>query len=598
MRKYKILSALAAVACVLLLSSLFSISVVAYETSGTCGNGVNWSYADGTLTISGSGDMKPYSETRPAPWQKITEEIRVVTVESGVTSIGNLAFYGCDTITTVTLADTVRTIGKYAFTDCSKLKTINLGGNVVEIRDSAFERCESLQAIRLPDTLTSIGKRAFYRCSSLKAVTLPESVQTLGDMAFTYSSSLITAEVHASISKLPMWTFYGCELLSNLTLGASITSLGDHALYRCDSLTAIYYLGDESAKSNLLTDIRTCLPTFRDASLVFSTKNKTTSTSVEETLEDNVLTTDTVTVQSGKNATIATTVTQKNAVTEDGKKAERLSSSVSIEAVIENEHGWSELTEEIIKVERESDAESNIGVFVNVNGSAEISGEIFSGLAGKNVDIEIENADGSGVKIDCEKLEPTVAEQKLEFTYRLKRNSRPTEEQYAVFGTADNYFLEFTADTTMDYSPRIYLGTLNMHKCAVLYQQYRGGKIERVQSAIIDKDGYATFYLGKTLSAVQYYIAIDVRGERYSDAVIPDELSVDRGDIEMYEPITYVVTGERELLGMNFNQFSFVVFGVIIALVAVIGTVMAIFYRKKRLELFYKMKMGDLDDED
>ncbi|MBR7098460.1 MAG: leucine-rich repeat domain-containing protein, partial [Clostridia bacterium] len=505
---------------------------------GTCGSGVEWSYADGTLTISGTGAMKNYSEARPAPWKKITEEIRVVTVQSGVTAIGNLAFYECDSITKVTLPDTVNSIGQYAFANCTKLKTVNLGGKVSEIGDSAFERCESLQAIRLPDTLTEIGKRAFYRCESLKAVTVPASVQTIGDMAFTYASSLVTAEVHAHLSELPMWSFYGCELMTNLTLGATVTSLGDNALYRCDSLTAIYHLGDESAKAGLLNDIRASLPTFRDASLVFAPKNKTTSTSVEEKLEDNILTTDTVTVQSGENSMIATTVTQKNAVTADGKKAERLSSSVTIEAVIENESGWGELTEEIIKVERESDAGANIGVAVSVNGSAEISGEIFSGLAGKNVDIEIDTPDGSGVKIDCEKLEPTVAEQKLEFTYQLKRISQPTEDQYDVFGSADSYLLEFTSNTALKYSPRIYLGTLNMHKCAVLYQQFRGSKIERVQSAIIDKEGYATFYLEKTLSSVQYFIAIDVQGERYSDAIIPDELAVDSGEIEMYEPIT------------------------------------------------------------
>ena len=589
--------ALAAVMAVMWVLML-CVPCAAYDVSGTCGNGVNWSYADGTLTISGAGEMKNFSEVRPAPWRHITEEIRVVTVGSGVTSIGNLAFYDCNTITTVTLPDTVTSIGKYAFANCTKLKTIYVGTGVTKIGNSAFERCESLQAIRLPNTLTEIGTRAFYRCSSLKTVTVPASVELLGDMAFTYSSSLISAEMLAAIPSLPLWTFYGCETLSTLTLGEKITSIGDNALYRCDALSAIYSHSSESFKSDLLKGIRACVPSFRDTALVFSKNNKTTSTAVEETLENNVLITDTVTVQSGENSTISTTVTQKNEVTENGQKGEKISSSISIEAVIENENGWGELTEEIVKVERQSDVGSNIGVSVNVNGSPEISGEVFSGLAGKNVDIQINTSDGSEVKIDCEKLDPKIEEQRLEFTYRIKRISNLTEEEYSVFGNADCFLLEFSSDTAMNYSPRVYLGMINMHKCAVLYQQFRGAKIERVQSAIIDKDGYATFYLGQTLNTVQYYIAIDVKGEKYSDAVIPDELAVDQGMIEMYEPITYVVTGERVFMGMNFNQFSFIVFGVILALAAVIGTVMAIFYRKKRLELYYKMKMEGMDDED
>lgn len=585
----RILSVFMAAVWVLMLC----IPCAAYDTSGTCGDGVNWSFADGVLTISGSGAMKNFSETRPAPWQAITDEIRIVTVESGVTSIGNLAFYLCDTIVTVNLPDTLTSIGKYAFAGCTKLKTLNMGSRVVEIGNSAFERCESLQAIRLPNTLTAIGTRAFYRCESLKMITVPQSVTSIGEMAFTYCSSLITADVRAQVSELPMWTFYGCEMLTDLTLGASIVSLGDSALWRCDLLKSVHYLGSESNGAALLEDIKKSVPNFRDSALIYDQNQKTETTQTEEIREEDVLTTNTITVQNSENSMISTTVTKTNKVTEDGKKEEKLSSSVSIEAVVENKDGWFELTEKIVDVEHSVDVGTDINVSVSVNGSTEVSGEVFSELAGKNVEIRIENSDGTDVKINCEKMQPEVADQTYTFTYRLTRNSNPTEQQRAVFGDAANYYLEFIGDTTLKYSPRIYLGAINAHKCAVLYQQFAGAKMERVQSAIIDKDGYATFYLGKTLSSVTYMVAIDVKGEKYSDAIVPDEYAVDSGEIEIYEPIEYVITGERIFMGMNFNQFSFVIFGVIFALAAIIGTVMAIFYRKKRLEMFYKLKMGE-----
>ena len=577
---------------------MLCVPCLAYDVSGTCGNGVKWAYADGVLTISGSGEMKNFSETRPAPWQAITDEIRIVTVEDGVTSIGNLAFYNRDTIVTVNLPDTVVSIGKYAFAGCIKLKTVNMGSNVAMIGNSAFERCESLQALRLPSTLTEIGTRAFYRCEALKTITVPQSVTSIGAMAFTYCSALISANVQAQVSQLPMWTFYGSEMLTDLTLGASIVSLGDSALWRCDLLKAIHYLGSESNGAALLADIKNSIPDFRDSSLVFAQSQKTETTQTKEVQEDDVLTTDTITVQNSENAMISTTVTKTNKVTEDGKKEEKLSSSVSIEAVIENESGWSELTEKIVDVEHSVDVGTDINVSVSVNNVSEVSGEVFSELAGKKVEIRIENSDGSDVKIDCEKMQSSVADQTYTFTYRLTRNSNPTEQQRAVLGDAANYYLEFTGDTTLNYSPRIYLGSINAHKCAVLYQQFAGAKMERVQSAIIDKDGYATFYLGKTLSSVTYIVAIDVKGESYADAIIPDEMAVDRDNIEFYEPIEYVITGERIFMGMNFNQFSFVIFGVILALAVVIGTVMAIFYRKKRLELLYKLKMGEIGGED
>ena len=587
------LAVLMAVVWVLMLC----VPCVAYDVSGTCGNGVNWTYADGVLTISGNGEMKNFTETRPAPWQTITDEIRIVTVESGVTSIGNLAFYNRDTIVMANLPDTLTSIGKYAFAGCTSLKTLNMGSSVVEIGNSAFERCESLQAIRLPSTLTTIGTRAFYRCESIKTITVPQSVTSIGEMVFTYCSSLITADVRAQVSELPMWAFYGCEMLTDLTLGASIVSLGDSALWRCDLLKAIHYLGSESNGAALLADIKNSIPDFRDSALIYEQNQKTEITQTEEIQEDDILTTNTITVQNSENSMISTTVTNTNKVTEDGKKEEKLSSSVSIEAVVENESGWTELTEKIVDVEHSVDVGTDINVSVSVNGKAEVSGEVFAELAGKKVEIRIENSDGTDVKINCEKMQSDIADQTYTFTYRLTRNSNPNEQQRAVFGDAANYYLEFIGDTTLKYSPRIYLGTINAHKCAVLYQQFAGSKIERVQSAIIDKDGYATFYLGKTLSSVTYMVAIDVKGESYADAIVPDEMAVDRDNIEIYEPIEYVVTGERIFMGMNFNQFSFVIFGVIFALAVVIGTVMAIFYRKKRLELLYKMKRGEIGGE-
>ena len=587
------LAVLMAVVWVLMLC----VPCVAYDVSGTCGNGVNWTYADGVLTISGNGEMKNFTETRPAPWQTITDEIRIVTVESGVTSIGNLAFYNRDTIVMVNLPDTLTSIGKYAFAGCTSLKTLNMSSGVVEIGNSAFERCESLQAIRLPSTLTTIGTRAFYRCESIKTITVPQSVTSIGEMVFTYCSSLITADVRAQVSELPMWAFYGCEMLTDLTLGASIVSLGDSALWRCDLLKAIHYLGSESNGAALLADIKNSIPDFRDSALIYEQNQKTEITQTEEIQEDDILTTNTITVQNSENSMISTTVTNTNKVTEDGKKEEKLSSSVSIEAVVENESGWTELTEKIVDVEHSVDVGTDINVSVSVNGKAEVSGEVFAELAGKKVEIRIENSDGTDVKINCEKMQSDIADQTYTFTYRLTRNSNPNEQQRAVFGDAANYYLDFIGDTTLKYSPRIYLGTINAHKCAVLYQQFAGSKIERVQSAIIDKDGYATFYLGKTLSSVTYMVAIDVKGESYADAIVPDEMAVDRDNIEIYEPIEYVVTGERIFMGMNFNQFSFVIFGVIFALAVVIGTVMAIFYRKKRLELLYKMKRGEIGGE-
>lgn len=92
-------------------------------TSGTCGkNGgdnLTWELSDnGTLTISGTGEMENYTSSFYAPWKDNGTSIKKVVISNGVTIIGNYAFYECSSVTEITISDSVTTIGDYAFYDC------------------------------------------------------------------------------------------------------------------------------------------------------------------------------------------------------------------------------------------------------------------------------------------------------------------------------------------------------------------------------------------------------------------------------------------------------------------------------------------------
>ena len=56
---------------------------------------------DGTLTISGTGDMKDYTFSSGAPWYTIRNEIKSVKIENGVTSIGCYAFFNCTNLISI-----------------------------------------------------------------------------------------------------------------------------------------------------------------------------------------------------------------------------------------------------------------------------------------------------------------------------------------------------------------------------------------------------------------------------------------------------------------------------------------------------------------
>lgn len=70
------------------------MTVTASAESGTFADGLTWTYANGTITISGNGPMEDYTYESDAPWYTYHEEITTVIIESGITHVGSDAkFY-------------------------------------------------------------------------------------------------------------------------------------------------------------------------------------------------------------------------------------------------------------------------------------------------------------------------------------------------------------------------------------------------------------------------------------------------------------------------------------------------------------------------
>ena len=142
------------------LSSVLMCANVFAAASGRCGDSITWTLDDsGNLTLSGSGEMWDYVYN-DSPFKD--SGIKTVTIEDGITSIGDCAFYGCSGLTELTLPNSVTSIG-----------------------DRAFAYCSGLTELTLPNSVTSIGDRAFAYCSGLTELTLPNSVRSIGDYAFS-----------------------------------------------------------------------------------------------------------------------------------------------------------------------------------------------------------------------------------------------------------------------------------------------------------------------------------------------------------------------------------------------------------------------------
>ena len=107
------------------------VTIISSGTDGDC----SWTLDEnGTLTVSGNGEIEPYPQ-----WNNT--EIRKAVIESGVTYIGDHAFYGCCNLTEAFIADSVTGIGEQAFFGCFKLQRLVIPDSVTQIAWNAFDNC-------------------------------------------------------------------------------------------------------------------------------------------------------------------------------------------------------------------------------------------------------------------------------------------------------------------------------------------------------------------------------------------------------------------------------------------------------------------------
>ena len=259
---------------------------------------VEWSFSDGVLGISGSGDMDDYSYPNEPPWNSVREYVTTLVVDEGITSIGKRAFFDFDGLAEVRLPGSLRRINEDAFAYCDCLTRLIIPEGVESIGKSIIYRNPGLQEIQLPstlkliegsfagecpvlktislaednqwycvkdgvlfdsgmqelichpaglndtsysipDTVLSLGVYAFAENNKLVEIIIPDSVTAIHACAFTGCGNLRSATVPDSVSLIEHYAFYGCEKLNSIRLPSRITNLDQQAFYGCSSLKSI-----------------------------------------------------------------------------------------------------------------------------------------------------------------------------------------------------------------------------------------------------------------------------------------------------------------------------------------------------------------------
>ena len=257
--------------------------------SGTCGDNANLTWvifedeSKYILKISGTGKMQDYSTMNgitTAPWRSYSHIINKIIIEEGVTSIGDSAFYNCNTLKEeLIIPNSVTTIGEFAFYSCTGFTgNLSIPESVSIIENNAFNGCSGFTGdLLIPDSVAEIGDNAFancnftsgadfYRLGSCGAngnnlrwiVTKGENDTVLtimgrGEMRdYSSKDNTTTAPwvdylniinkvvIDEGVTRIGNKAFYGCsDFTGTLTIIDTIISIGDNAFNGCSGFSEI-----------------------------------------------------------------------------------------------------------------------------------------------------------------------------------------------------------------------------------------------------------------------------------------------------------------------------------------------------------------------
>ena len=173
------------------------------------------------------------------------DTLKSLVIDGGapnLNELGERSFSGCSNIEELDLSNSKLTsIPEGAFAYCKNLKTIKLPSTITSIGDEAFYNCQSLTNIEGLDkcNLKSIGSAAFSNCKALENLDFSQSTFTnVPSKAFNGCSALAKITLPNTLTTIGGYAFYACYGIPQLDLSnTALTTLENYALYQMRETT-------------------------------------------------------------------------------------------------------------------------------------------------------------------------------------------------------------------------------------------------------------------------------------------------------------------------------------------------------------------------
>lgn len=172
-----------------------------------------------------------------------TGEGGAVKVPADADGIGAFAFSTNSAVTSLTVPSGVPKsffIDDSAFYDCCNLKTVSINANIASVGKSAFHGCINLETVTFKGNVTSgIGSRAFANCHKLKKVDFTKSNAKLGGLSgasFENNFELTEVNLPDRTGAIYGYNFNNCPKLASLKIPEDTDIVGTEVfgyMYGC-----------------------------------------------------------------------------------------------------------------------------------------------------------------------------------------------------------------------------------------------------------------------------------------------------------------------------------------------------------------------------
>ena len=195
--------------------------------------------------------------------------LREIRLPQTITSIGSAAFFEDYYLTCVELPEGLKTIEHAAFGICPSLKSLFIPASVTAINCTAFRDCIGLESIVvdeqntvydsrnqcnaiietktntlvtgckatvIPEGIVAIGRSAFYGHDEIKTLDFPSTLKILGESCLN-GTGFVTVEIPNSVTTIESWAFTNCHFLESIRISSSVIHI--EPFINCERLKSI-----------------------------------------------------------------------------------------------------------------------------------------------------------------------------------------------------------------------------------------------------------------------------------------------------------------------------------------------------------------------